>query len=213
MTWAANGAFPGQTEFTAGGTFPLNNTAIGDLVAVVALSIDSNANYVTGITGGGCTWSQIGTHFVGTVNGSVATAWEGTVTATGSQTATVVVTGGGPTIAVVSQEFSSTVGSWTVDQVVHLDSAGTNTWPTQTPAGTGELAFGFAADFGIASAGSTSGWTYKVTSHQDGVAWNTGVSAPSAPVWADSGQAFGAMVLFKEAGAASPSGLLMASII
>ena len=213
MTWAANGAFPGQTEFTGGGTVPLDNTAIGDLILLVAISVDSTFNWVTGITGGGATWSQAGTTFHGTVNGEIATAWQGKVTATGAQTATVTVTGGGPTIAIANQEFSSTAGSWSVDSVQFLDSAGTSTWPALTPSGAGELGFGFVIDSGIAVAGSTPGWTYKVTSHQDGCAWNTAISAPSAPVWGDSGQAFGAVILMKETGGASPSGLLMASII
>lgn len=207
MTFTPNGAFPDQTEFVGAGTLALDNTAVGDLILLVALSVDSSANYVTGITGGGVTWEQAGAPYTGTVNAEVATAWLGTVTATGPQTAAVAVTGGSPTIAIVSQEFSAGGGGWALDSVVHLDSAGTSTWPTVTPAGGGpEVAFGFAIDQGIAVAGSTPGWTYKVTSHNDACAYDTSVSAPSAAVWGDSGQGFGAVILVKGAAQAQPGG-------
>lgn len=212
MTFSANGAFPGQTEFSGGGTVPLSNQKIGDLITLIAASVDSITNYVTSIAGGGANWTQIGTPFYSTHRNSIVTTWQGEITATGAQAATVTVTGGSPTIGVVSQEFFSSVGSWSIDEIQYLDSTGTSVWPTLTPSGANELYFGFAIDSGIASAGSTPGFVYNVTTHQDGCAWNTGVSAPSAPVWADSGQLFGAAFLVKEAAVASSgSGLLLAS--
>ena len=199
MTFAANGAFPDQTEFVGAGILNLNNTAVGDLIPLVAISVDSTTNYVTGITGGGADWTQIGVPHVGVNNGGVITRWQGKVTATGLQTANVAVTGGAPTIAICNQEFSSTAGSWTVDATADLDVVnGNSAWPTLTPTGSSELYFGFATNFGIAAAGSTPGYVYHVTNHNDGCAWNVSVSAPSAPVWGDTGQTFGAMILVRE---------------
>jgi hypothetical protein len=197
MAFTAVGSYL-QTEFVGAGTIALNNQAVGDLILLAGISVDSSTNYVTSITGGGATWTQIGTHFTGVNNAAVATLWQGVVTATGSQTATVNITGGGPSIAVNGNEFSVTSGMWSADVRTNLDSSGTNTWPTLTPAGSGELYFGFAINSGIASSGSTPGYVYTVNAHQDGCAWNLSVSAPSAPVWADSGQRFGTMVLMQE---------------
>ncbi|MGH3304017.1 MAG: hypothetical protein ACRDOK_20540 [Streptosporangiaceae bacterium] len=211
MSWAANGTFPGQTEFAGAGTVGLNNTAVGDLILMVAVSIDSASNWVNSVTGGGATWTQIGSHFVGSVNGMIATTWQGKVTATGSQTATIGVTGGSPTIDIVTQEFSSTVGSWSVDMFANLDSPGTNTWPSLTPAAAGELYFGFVIN-GAAIAGSTPGYTYEVTTQGNGCAFNPSCGASATdPVWSDSSQKFGRVVLVRETPAASSPRLLMAS--
>lgn len=203
-----------QTEFTGAGTIALNNQAIGDLILLAAPSIDSTGNWATGITGGGANWQELGTPFHGVVNGMVSTIWAGTVTALGPQTASIAVTGGGPTIPVNGQEFSCPNG-WALDSAATLDSAGTATWPSLTPSAPGGLYFGWAVDSGIAIAGSTPGYTYTVNSHSDGCAWNPNCGAgATAPVWGDAHQVFGPVVMIKPASAApSPSGLLMAGII
>jgi hypothetical protein len=203
-----------QTEFTGAGSIALNNQGVGNLILLAAPSIDSTANWVTGITGGGATWTQLGTTFHGVTNGMISTIWAGVVTATGAQTASIAVTGGGPTIPVNGNEFSLANG-WALDAAGTLDSAGTATWPSLTPVAAGDLYFGWAVDSGLAVAGSTPGYTYTVNSHSDGAAWNVNCgSGATAPVWGDAHQVFGPVVLIKPASAApSPSGLLMASII
>lgn len=203
-----------QTEFTGAGTIALNNQGIGNLILLAAPSIDSSSNWVTGITGGGATWTQLGTTFHGVTNGMISTIWAGVVTALGAQTASIAVTGGGPTIPVNGNEFSLANG-WALDAAGTLDSAGTATWPSLTPAAAGDLYFGWAVDSGLAVAGSTPGYTYTVNTHSDGCAWNANCgSGATAPVWGDAHQVFGPMVLIKPASAApSPSGLLMAGII
>ena len=204
MTFAAVGSFL-QGGAVGGGTVAMNNQAVGDLVMLAAISTDSVNNYVNSISGGGATWTQIGVHVTGSTNSMIATLWMGTVTATGTQTATLNVTGGGPTIRAAGNEFSSTVGSWAVDgSKTTLDSAGTNTWPSLTPAGSGDLYFGFAIDSGTASAGSTSGYSYHVTTQGNGCCFNPACSAAAqAPVWGDSGHEFGPMVLIRETSAAA----------
>ena len=201
-----------QTEFTGAGTISLNNQGIGNLILLAAPSIDSTFNWVTGITGGGATWQQLGTTFHGVTNGMISTIWAGTVTSAGPQTASISVTGGGPTIPVNGSEFQCPHG-WALDVAATLDSAGTSTWPSLTPAAAGELYFGWAVDSGLALAGSTPGYTYTVNSHSDGCAWNTSTGAgATAPVWGDSTQVFGPAVLIKPASVPPPSsGLLMAA--
>lgn len=206
MSWSAVGSFL-QAGFAGAGTIALNNQNVGDLILLAAYSVDSSTNHVNSISGGGATWSQIGTTFVGSVNAKTATIWAGKVTATGAQTATLNITGGGPTIRVAGQEFSSTLGSWTLDGQANLDGSGTNTWPSLTPASSGELYFGFASNSNSASKGSTSGYVYQVTSQGNGCAFDPscGTSATS-PVWADSTQVFGSMILVKEVSGGGGSG-------
>jgi hypothetical protein len=209
--FTANGAFPGQTEFTANGDLPLNNTQVDDLIMLVGLSVDSTTNYITDITGGGVDWTQVGEKpFHGVVNGCVATTWIGKVTAEGQQTASVQVTGGAPTIAIANQEFLSSVGDWTFEDVQYFDQANGNSWPGFEQNNSTGVAFGFGIDSGIAVAGETAGWHYEVTSHNDPCAWSVNPYSSSAAVWSDSGQIFGAVILVKEK---TQSGLLMASMI
>lgn len=213
MTWTAVGSFLQAAATPGPGTISLNNQQAGNLI-LIAAAVDSTSNWVNSITGGGATWSQVGVKFTGSTNARIITLWQGTVTATGAQTATMNITGGAPDIRAGGGEFHSSVGSWALDgSQGNLDGSGTATWPSLTPSGSGRLYFGFAIDSGTAVAGSTSGYTYNVTAQGNGAAWNPNVSAASAPVWGDSGSVFGAVILMKETGAASPSGLLMASIV
>ena len=116
---------------------------------------------------------------------------------------TISWSGTAPGDFVAGHEFSSTVGSWALDTQGHVDSSGTNTWASLTPAGAGELYFGYCADAGSAAAGSTSGYTYEVDAQSNGLAFNPACTGSAqAPVWGDAGQAFGVMVLVKETAAA-----------
>jgi len=199
MTFTPVGSFLQAALNPGPGTISLNNQGIGNLILLAAYS-DSSTNWVNSVTGGGATWTQISTRFTGSTNARTATIWAGTVTATGAQTATLGITGGSPNIRAAGLEFSSTVGSWALDVQSNLDGTGTNTWPSLTPSGSGELYFGFAIDSGSAVAGATSGYTYHSTTQGNGAAWNPSVSAASAPVWGDSGHVFGSMILVKETG-------------
>ena len=61
-----------------------------------------------------------------------------------------------------------------------------------------ELYFGFAVNSGTAAGGTTAGFTYGTDSQGDGIAWNADVTWAAAPVWGDSGQEAGLMVLVSE---------------
>ena len=85
-----------------------------------------------------------------------------------------------------AQEFSSSAGSGTTWGVDHTGtqsnaSSTTETFPSLSPSGSGELYFGYAdAIGGYPSVGSTSGFTYGITSGANVVAYDTSVSSPSA---------------------------------
>lgn len=206
MSFAAVGSF----IQSGSNTVNLNNQGIGNLV-LLEIIVESTA-IVTSISGGGCTWKQISTVFTGTATVYTASIWTGTVITLGTQTATVNVSAGTPTVRIAGSEFSSTAKAWALDTQGNLDSgSGTNTWPSLTPTMAGELYFGFAIDLGSDVAGSTTGYTYNSTSAGNGCAWNPNCAhATQTPVWGDSGQRFGSMVLIKEIW---QTGLLMAGIV
>lgn len=214
MTWTPKGSLL-QAGFTGSGTLAMDNQAAGDLVYVVTVSVDSTSNWISAVSGGGCTWTQVGSEFTGTVNGMAVTQWQGTVTALGAQTATLTVTGGAPTIRAGGREFASSAGSWTADGTpAYLDSADTDTMPSLTPAAAGELYAGFAISNVTAVAGSTAGYSYDVTTQGHGYAYDPDcTSSAQAPVWGNAYLIFGASALFRESGAApaSPSASLLAA--
>jgi hypothetical protein len=180
-------------------------TATGQLVLVEVVA-ESNTVFCNGISGGNSTWVQLGTNFLGTVTDAYfCSVFAGKSTATGSAAATLTFSGTTPVIRCAGQIFSSTVGSWALDgSQGNLNSAGTNTSPSLTPAGAGDLYFGYFIDEGTATAGATSGYTYDVDAHSNGLCFNPAcTSAAQAPVWGDSGLALGVAVLLREAAVAT----------
>ena len=160
---------------------------VGDMIALTTLTW-SGSVYPTSISGGGVTtWSKAVDYPV-TAHGYDAQIWYGTVTSTGSSTITVNYPGGAPSdwIEFNAQEFSSSAGSGTTWGVDHTGtqsnaSSTTETFPSLSPSGSGELYFGYAdAIGGYPSVGSTSGFTYGITSGANVVAYDTSVSSPSA---------------------------------
>ena len=53
-----------------------------------------------------------------------------------------------------AKEFHSSVGSWSLDKSGTIDSAGTANWPSLTPAGTGELYWGYIGATFLIQAGA-----------------------------------------------------------
>lgn len=197
MTWSAVGSWLSGTS-----TVALNNQAVGNLILLEVENKDTTV-WATSVSGGGVTWAQLGTRFTGTVNARSAVVFAGTVTATGVGNATVTFNGSPTSNHAVAHEFHSTAGSWSLDVQGDIDSSGTNTWASLTPAGAGELYFGFAVNAGSASAGSTSGYVYSANADGsgNGALYNTAcTSSAQAPVWGDSTEIFGVMVLVKETG-------------
>lgn len=196
MTWTTPGAW-----LSGATTVSLNNQAVGNTVFLFVENADTTI-FASSVSGGGCTWQQVGSKFTGTTNARSIAMFAGTVTATGSGTATITFTGGTPTGPhAVGREYHTSLGYWVLDTSGHLDSAGTNTWASLNPAVAGELYVGYAIDTGGASAGSTSGYVYNANADGsgNGALYNLNcTSSAQAPVWGDSGEAFGLMALIRE---------------
>lgn len=181
---------------------------VGDLVPVVVLANPATV-WCTGISGGGCTWTQAGP----VVQGAVVPTWSGVaflgkVVTPGTATCTLSFNGTFTSMHSRFQEFKVTSGQWASGAEGHIDSGGTADWAALTASEGGELYYGYAANNGDAVAGTQPGWTYAIDSDGNGIGYNPD-SGPGAvqAVWGDSGQHFGAMVLIREAA----SGLLMAA--
>ena len=202
MTFTAAGSLT-QSETTPGTsstTLSLTTHAAGN---VVLLSVVSDPSKATGVSGGGCTWVQLTTTrtlsslFGGA--GGFGNIWAGTVTGAGTATVTVTLSASANHVRMNANEFSVTAGAIALDADSFLDSAGgTSTWPSLTPAGSGELYFGYCEDAASAVAGSTAGFVYQVDGHGNGTGYCLSVSAAYAPVWGDGSQQAGVMALVKE---------------
>lgn len=199
MTWTAAGVWEGVNTTPLG----LSNQGLGNLLIVEVINFSNSTVWCTGLTGGGATWVQAGVKFSGSTNAFSAAVFLGTITATGSQTATPTWSGTAPAAyGIACHEFASSVGSWSFIVQGNLDSAGTANWPSLT-AQSGDLYFGYAANQATATAGSTSGYTYNASADGvgNGAAYNLACpSGATFPVWGDTGQALGISVLIREGG-------------
>ena len=195
---AVGSSFGGNPAAT---TFSLTPNTAGDLILVEIIDPSGSTVVPTSLSSSNVTWLPLGTPFTGSTNVRSAQVFIGTVTSTGTATVTTGWSGTPPSsIHYAGQEFSSTAGASSVTLNVqgNLDSTGTSTWASLTPAAAGELYFGFALDSGSAVAGSTPGYTYNanVDGNGNGLAYNPAcTSSAQAPVWGDAGQAIGIMVL------------------
>ena len=204
MTFAAVG---GLIQATAS-TFSLTPGGVGDLILVEVQNQTNSTVFATALSSSNVTWVQMGTTVTGVTFSGTAVLFAGTVTSASLATVTVTWSGTAPAgIGIDGQEFSSTVGSWALDVQGKIDSAGTNTFASLTPAAAGELYFGYGFDIAGAVAGTTTGYTFDVDAAGNGMCYNPAcTSAAQAPVWGDSSMAFGKMVLVKETAAAAPAG-------
>lgn len=201
MTWTSIGS--ANPNNNAGpSSFSLTPSAVGDLCFISANQFANGTVFASALSSSNVTWAAAG-HILGTSLAFTSALYIGTVTAASAATVTVTWSGTVPTgqIIISGHEFHSSAGSWAADTTATLNSAGTATWPTLTPSGTGELYYGYALNTGTAVAGSTSGFTYLNDTSGNGMAWDLAVSAAAAPVWGDAGHAVGVMALIKESGA------------
>jgi RHS repeat-associated protein len=167
-------------------TLAVNPQHVGDVIALTTLTW-SPSTYPSSISGGGVTTWTKAVDYPVTGYGYDAQIWYGKVTTTGSSTITVSYPASVSSdwIEFTAQEFSSTAGSGTTWGVDHTGtqangSSTTMTYPSLSPSGAGELYYGYADGMGgIASAGSTSGFTYDTTPAENEVAYDTNVSSPS----------------------------------
>ncbi len=204
MTWTAAGSW----LFSGNSALTVNNQAAGNLLLVEVTNKSNNTVTCTGLSGGGATWTLLGTSFSTATPQTLSfSVFAGTVTATGAGTATPSWSGTAPgSYELNGHEFHSTAGSWTFDAQGNLASGGTANWASLTPAAAGELYFGseYNQSGGGAVAGSTSGYVYNSNANANGQAYNP--SCPSGvatfPVWGDTSPRAGVMVLMQESGGA-----------
>lgn len=204
MSWSAVGGIIHATT----STFSLTPGGAGDLI-LLEVTTGNATSSCTGVSSSNVTWIQVGTTFTGSGNPNAASVFAGTVTSTSTQTVTLSFSGAPSTIRADGQEFSSTAGSWAIDgSQGNLDTGATNTWVSLTPSASGALYWGYAFDSGTATAGSTPGYVYVPDANGNGMAYNLSCASgvATAPVWGDSGFAFGIMVLMKETGTIPAAG-------
>ena len=207
MTFAAVGG--GQFGQEGGATVSVTTHSVGNFILASAGDDGSKTILATALSSSNVTWTKLGTSFAGSTVTATAQVFLGQVTAVSTATVTATFSGSSTTPYIEGREFSTTAGfaAVTLDKQGHIDSAGTNTWAPLTPANSGSLYWGRATNSGSAVAGSTSGYVYTANSdgHSNGEAYNLNCPAlvSTVPVWGDTGQQFGIMVLVYEAGALS----------
>ena len=167
-------------------TLSVTTQTVGD-VLVVCAEVDSATPTVSSISGGGVTTWTRGVQFAGSGT-SEEEIWFGPVTTTG--TSTVSFTWTSPvtsdTTEYSAQEFSAGLGTstaWALDTAGTLDNASSTTiaFPAATPAGSGELYFGYTVAGTTASNGSTPGFTYTATASGNITAYDPDVSGAVSP--------------------------------
>lgn len=207
MAWTAVGSLnPNGNNATS---FSLTPSAVGNMMFVSVGQFANGTVYANSLSSSNVTWTLAG-FTQGTAHGYTEAVFLGAVTVASAATVTIGWSGTAPPTTNMlwsGQEFHSTVGSWTVDQVGHLDSADTNTWASLTPAGNGELYVGAAQDNATAIGGTGQpAFTFLVDTNGNGLAYNLNCSAGTAyaPVWGDSSQAVGVMLMVAEGSGSSP---------
>ena len=182
MTWTAVGS-SGDAQSA---TFSLTPSAIGNLIILDVAQFSNSTVFASSVASSNVTWTSVG-HFLGSVNTGTHTLFLGQVTATGAATVTPTWSGSTPAGVIFDwHEFHSTLGAWSLDTFTHLDNAGTTTWPSMTPAGSGELYWGYA--FNATSAVNPSpnpdshGTQYSVgAATSNGQAYNLSAPSPISP--------------------------------
>jgi hypothetical protein len=146
----------------------------------------------TSVSGGlVSTWSQA-TGFTDTLTASRVDIFYGTVTGSGSATATVTFSGSVATTSteICAQEFASSVPNtaWLIGAAgAKTNGTGTTlTFPTLTAGISGQLYFGYAYVANNAVAGATAGYTYNVTTSNNLVVFNPAANGPTTPSAAQS---------------------------
>jgi hypothetical protein len=180
---------------------------------VFTVITESATVWCTGASATNIAWdaSPMVTGAAGGSSSFLSTVIKGQVTSASAATTTFTFNGTVPTIRADGQEYSTTAGysAVTLDVTAAGISSATADYPSVTPGhGGGELYHCYCFDdSGTASAGSTSGYTYQVDTHGNGLAYNA--SCPNSatfPVWSTSHIYFGNAVLLYEAATAPAAG-------
>jgi hypothetical protein len=181
---AAVGSFTSNVG-TGLSTLAVSPQNVGDVLVVFA---QRAAGTLTAVSGGGVTTWTKGVQFAGSV-GADEEIWYGKVTATGSSTVTFTwsTSVASHTEEYGVQEFTAGLGAstvWALDKTGTINGASSTSvpFPSLTPAGSGELYFGYSVPGNVATGGTTSGFTYDVTAEGNLVAFDTNVTGAVAPV-------------------------------
>jgi hypothetical protein len=165
---------------------------------VLAIHLESTWATISSVTGGGTTWRRIVGPFADNLSfpGGDNELWGGVITTTGPSLITI---SGTSSLAHVNtfldaQEFSAGLGAstkWAVDATSW--GAQNNAWssavsfPTLTSSpGSVDLYIGYAWVANTGSAGTTSGFSYRMDGSANVVAYNGGVSGSVSPAAAQS---------------------------
>ena len=184
---AASISAVGPLADTMGSTTSLTVSpqTVGDVLVVIAERASGSS--LRSLAGGGVSSWAKATSFAGST-GAEEEMWFGKVTATGRATITFTwsTSISHHNAEYAAQEFSagaeaSTV--WSLDQsgTRNATSGTTVPFPSLTPTSPGELYVGYSVPNNNASAGSTPGFTYKITPQDNIVAYDASVSGPVAP--------------------------------
>jgi hypothetical protein len=165
---------------------------------VLAIHLESTWATISSVTGGGTTWRRIVGPFADNLSFPRGDneLWGGVITTTGPSVITVAGTSSlaGVNTFLDAQEFSTGQGAstkWAVDGTSW--GARNNAWspavrfPTLAPsAGSVDLYFGYAWVANAGSAGTTTGFSYRLDGSANVVTYNSAVSGAVSPVAAQS---------------------------
>ena len=164
-------------------TLAVSPKTVGDVMVV---GIMGQTLSVSSISGGGVTTWKKAAQFQG-AEGNDVELWYGTVTSTGASTITFSWSGTlSNGIEYSAQEYTAGLGSatvWAADKTGTVNGASSTSvpFPSLTATGSGELYVGFSVVANTASTGSTTGFTYDVTSDGNALTYDTNVSGTVAP--------------------------------
>ena len=200
MAYSAVGSAYTGTGTTSPTVASVNPTAIGDILVVFVAAVGTGSPAVLSISHSGVTtWTRL----VSTVYSSdyASEVWWGVVTATGSATLTVNVSGS-PTdsMAAVQQFHSSASGTWTADANTATESINylsSGTYPSVTPVDSAPLYLGSLCLYGGSTVSGAGGaWvstavTYGTSRHLLSTYNLSPGTGASAPAWSASSSGFG----------------------
>ena len=197
---------------TATTTLAVTPQHVGDLLLLVVKTTSTTIS-ASSVGGGGVgTWTRAEGPYTGYA-GHDLEIWTGTVATTGSSTITVTFSASvsATYTELAAQEFSASSGSstaWGLDTAAGISNASstTVTSPPLTPSGSGELYLAYDGVANTGSAGTTSGFTYSVTSDADVATYDTSVSTAVQPTAKQSPAGVsGAVAVLVEASSSVPA--------
>jgi hypothetical protein len=167
-------------------------TSAGNILGMVITS-QGAAGAVTGVSGGGATWTR-GTSYFDSVTSSYLDAWWGLITAAGAATVTVAGISGTTFNVLWTQEFNESHPTWTWSTGPASPAAGASgpslgsglavAWPSLSAPAAGDCLYlgNSLSVFGNMAAGATPGFTYPVTGFSSNLpAYNPAFAGTGGP--------------------------------